>query len=186
MGENGRKRVRPTTLVVDLKALKDPWAEWCAQRGLTPSEAVRRTLRAVLDQGDGPTAGAALPAVTDGEGEGDIRRVELRLTPAEFAALSAVAAQEGLSLPRWLVALVRVHVTGETVLSKTEIAALARSNQILLALVQTLDKIARNEHAQAETDTLALAQIKFLGDQVRTHLRSVSDLTSANSRRWRR
>jgi len=186
MGEDGRKKARPTQIVVDLKSLHDPWRAWCAARGLTPSEAVRQTLRAVLDQGDAPAAGAARPAVADGEGEGDIRRVELRLTAAEFAAVSAVAAQEGLSLPRWLVALVRVHVAGEVVLSKTEISALARSNQVLLALVQTLDKIARNEHDQAETDTLALAQIKFLGDQVRTHLRSVSDLTSANSRRWRR
>ena len=185
MGETGHKRGRPTQIVVDLKDLHAPWSTWCLSQGVTSSEAVRSAIRAVLEREETLQAGAP-GVVVDGASKGQIRRVELRLTPAEYAAISIAAGREGMSLPRWLAGLVRVHVTGEPQLAQIEISVLSRSNQVLMALTQAIDKVARNEDARDDTDRLALAQIRYLSDLVHTHVKAVSDLTTANTQRWRR
>lgn len=178
------KRLRPTTLVVVLKDLKEPWRAWCRARGLTPSEAVRQVLRRVLD---GPSS-EFLPhpeALDSGESAGR-RRVEIRLTQAEHTALSAVADREGMSIPRWLTGLVRVHLTGDQQFGEAEVRALTRSSHALLAVGRNVNQIARNMNARSDADELTLAQVAYLQDLIRTHTKMVSAVLSANSRRWRR
>lgn len=179
------KRTRPSTLVVDLKDLKGPWSEWCATRDLTPSEAVRRVLRRVLD-GKPKSEFMPHPANFDSEGAVERRRLEIRLTVAEHMALAAVADREGMSLPRWLTGLVRLHLTGEQQFGEGEVEALARSSQVLLALGRNVNQIARNMNPRVDRDELTLAQIEYLSDLIKKHTEAVSAVLTANSQRWRR
>lgn len=172
-------------MVVDLKDLKGPWTEWCATRDLTPSEAVRRVLRRVLD-GNPKSEFAPHPADFDVEGCDGRRRLEIRLTPAEHLALTAVADREGMSLPRWLTGLVRLNLTGEQQFGEGEVEALTRSSQVLLALGRNVNQIARNMNQRVDRDELTLAQIEYLADLIKKHTEAVSAVLTANSRRWRR
>jgi len=186
MVDQPKKRVRPTTLVVVLKDLKKPWEAWCRARQVTPSEAVRQVLRRVIE---GAPASDTLPHQADFGGSktgGSKKRLEIRLTDVELAALKAVADREGMSVPRWLTGLVRLHLTGEPQFGEDEVRALTRSNQLLLALGRNVNQIARNMNARAESDELTLAQIEYLADLIRSHTEAVSALLTANSRRWRR
>lgn len=185
MTDIGSRKVRPTTLVVDLKALKEPWASWCRSRGLTPSEAVRRVLGAVLNGNPDNEAAPHPSDFEDGAGE-EIRRVEVRLASADYLAMTAAADREGLSLPRWLAALVRVHLSGAEPLGQVEVEALARSNQLLLALGRNINQIAYNMNQRVDKDELALGQIAFVSNFLKDHAAAVSAVLHANSKRWRR
>ena len=185
MGDDGRKRARPTQVVVDLKGLRDPWVEWCKAKGMTPSEAVRRVLRAVL-AGNPNTDTVPHPSDFGDEANDERRRVELRLSSAEYLAIVAAADREGLSVPKWLMALVRVHLTGEQMFGPSEVEALARSNQLLLALGRNINQIAYNMNSRVDKDELALGQIEFVSNFLKEHAGAVSALLHANSVRWRR
>ena len=185
MDEPPKKRLRPTTLVVVLKDLKKPWEAWCAVRGLTPSEAIRSVVKRLLD---GNIASDSLPHPADFHVASDAsrRRLEIRLTAAEHQALTAAADREGMSVPRWLTGLVRLHLAGEQQFGDEEVRALTRSSQVLLALGRNVNQIARNMNSRVDSDELTLAQIDYLVGLIKTHTEAVSAVLTANSRRWRR
>ena len=177
-------RGRASLLHVDLKDMRLPWNAWCQQRGLTPSEGARRVVRVLLDGKD--LADVLSHPADDEGGAGERKRLEIRLTHAEHVALSEVAGREGMSLPRWLTGLVRLHLVGEQQFGEVEVKALARSSQVLLALGRNINQIARNMNQRLDSDELTLAQIEYLAELIKTHTEAVSAVLTANSRRWRR
>ncbi len=181
----GRKRSRPNQVVVDLKEFRAPWAEWCKARGMTPSEAMRRVVSAVL-AGNPNEDGLPHPRDFASEKDDERRRVELRLASSEYLAVAAVAEREGVSVPKWLMALVRVHLTGEDMLGGPEVDALGRSNQLLLALGRNINQIAYNMNQRVDRDELTLAQIDYLSSFLKEHTQAVTTLIQANNKRWRR
>lgn len=185
MGENTKKNPRISRIAVDLKDLHEPWLTWCSQRQLIPSDAVRRVLRRVIE---GSPSAEVTPHPIDFEGNAgnERRRLEIRLTAAEHLALIAVANREGMSVPRWLTGLVRLHLTGESQFGEEEVKALARSSQVLLALGRNINQITRNMSQRVDSDELTLAQIQYLAELVKIHTEAVSAVLTANSRRWRR
>ena len=114
------------------------------------------------------------------------RRVEIRISEAEFLAATAAADREGLSVPRWLVALLKVHLTGKEQLGRYEIEVLSRSNQLLLALGRNINQIAYNMNSRVDKDELTLAQIEYVATFLKEHTQATSAVMQANSRRWRR
>jgi len=185
MDDQRRKRTRPTQVVVDLKSLRDPWVAWCKTRGLTPSEAVRRVLGVVLNGNPTPDVAPHPADFEDVAGE-ERRRVEVRIPADEYLALTAAADREGMSVPRWLTALIRVHLTGEQMFGLKEVEALARSNQLLLALGRNINQIAYNMNQRVDKDELTEAQIEFVAKFIKDHAEAVSAVLHANSERWRR
>jgi hypothetical protein len=178
-------RKRDSRLAVDLKQLHGPWVQWCAVRGITPSEAVRRVIRAVME-GNPDADVAPHPADYEDEADDERRRLEIRIPAAEYLAATAAADRVGLSVPRWLIALVRVHLTGEELLGTVEVDALARSNQLLLALGRNINQIAYNMNQRVDKDELTLAQVEYVLQFVKEHTDAMSAVLHANSRRWRR
>lgn len=185
MVEIGRKRARPTQIVVDLKALKEPWFQWCERRLLTPSEAVRRVLGAVLN-GNPDTAVMPHPSDFEGVAGDERRRIEIRVPEAEYLAVAEAADREGMGVPRWLTTLLKVHLTGQEPLGRYEIEALARSNQLLLALGRNINQIAYNMNQRVDRDELTLAQIEYVSNFLKEHTQAMAAVMQANSRRWRR
>lgn len=174
-------KIRSTTLVVDLKDLKAPWSAWCAIQNLTPSEAVRRALGEVL-RSAGVVQGTAGPgkALTEGER----KRIELRVSADELAAIVSAAANEGMSVPRWMHALLAVHLLKRAQFGAPEVEALVKSSQALLAIGRGLNQIVREMPGAPSVSELSLAQIAFLTDLIKSHTKEVSQLLTANARRW--
>ncbi len=67
-----------------------------------------------------------------------------------------------------------------------EVEVLAQSNRLLMGLVNAMNKAARDPSTPAEQRRINQAQVQFIRDLVQKHVRSVSALLTANSRRWRR
>jgi hypothetical protein len=185
MDNDGRKKGRPTQIVVDLKGLRDPWMDWCRARGLRSSEALRQILTAVL-KGNPTSAVAPHPADFEDEAGDQARRVDFRIPAPEYLALAAAAEREGKSVPRWLIALIRLHLDGDEPLGQAEVSALARSNQLLLALGRNINQIAYNMNQRVDKDELTLRQIEFALNFLREHTEATAKVIQASRDRWRR
>ena len=183
MALDATKKSRVTLLHVDLKDLKNPWSEWCAAAGLTPSEGIRQLVRRAVGA---QISGDLLAAKADHDPDSRLRRYELRMTHDEAAALAAAAKQAGMSSSKYLVCLLRAHLMGQPYFGTEEIGGLVRSNRFLMELVTAMKKAARDPTTPAEARRINQAQVQFIKDFVEKHVRSVSALLTANSRRWRR
>ncbi len=185
VNQSSSKNAGRPLLHVDLKDLKEPWLDWCRARNLTPSEAVRRIVKAVLD-GNPTDGGLPHPDDFNGVAGEDRRRVEIRIPATEFLALEAAAGREGMSVPRWLIGLVRTSLTGEALLVEHEAEALARSNTLLLALGRNINQIAYNMNQRVDRDELTQAQVEYVSKFLKEHVGEVSSVLQASRKRWRR
>lgn len=179
------RKARPTLLVVDLKELKTPWQSWCSARGLKPSDAVRKILGHLVS-GDVETSLLPHPDVTPMEGNSKPRRLEVRLSEADHAALTEAARRDGMGLPRWFQALVAIHLSGRDQFGADEVAALSRSNTRLTQLGTNINQIARHMNEDPGSDELTLAQINHVLAAIEEHRTYVRQLLHGNRYRWRR
>lgn len=174
---------RPTQLTVDLGDLKAPWVEWCKQQHLTPSQALRQLLRQTLERASRPRP--TLHRIVSRRGERPTRQVSFRLTPSEYAALSARAKTEGYRPTHWLIGLIRVQLTRQPSLSEPERQAVAHSTKQLLALGRNLNQIARALNtAPAQQAAVRLALLTDLSARIRIHVDQITALTRASLERW--
>lgn len=171
--ETGKKGKRPL-LHVDLKQFQEPWKDWCSAHGLTPSEGVRKILAEVLTHDENLPEYPQAPVGSDD----DLRRIWVRFSQREFVAATAAAEREGMSPSRFIVGLVRARLFQEHQFSDAERVALTNSNRRLLALTAAIK--------EGEGAIINRAQIEFLQNLVEQHVKDVSALLTANSKRWRR
>jgi hypothetical protein len=65
------------------------------------------------------------------------------LTEEEWERVTARAAQEGLSVPRWIVALIRAHLASQPQLGSLSLEALRHSNLEVQAIGRNLNQLVR-------------------------------------------
>jgi hypothetical protein len=188
---------------IDLQGSKDTWDAWCASVSMTPSEALRE-LVGRLKPGQWPrpsrSARARLPhrdraALVDA-------RPKVPLTEEEWARVSARAAQEDLTVPRWIVALIRAHLAEQPQLGSSSLDALRKSNLEVQAVGRNLNQLVRalnaiNDHlahgrlgaAEEGLRSQRGQHVRELVQQIRTtierHLPLVSEVLTDNVNRWR-
>ncbi|WP_140987146.1 plasmid mobilization relaxosome protein MobC [Asticcacaulis tiandongensis] len=170
-------------LAVDLKDLKAPWKDWCASHGLTPSEAVRQVLTAVMK---GQGRGVITPRLKEARSarRGGQKRIEITLSEDEYAVLGEMAGREGMSLSRWLQSLLRVQL-GKPQFNSAELEALVQSNRNMLALGRNINQIARHLNSREFSDDLTSAQIDYILKEIQAHKTHLRDLLDGNAQRWR-
>ena len=174
---------RTTTITVDLGELKAPWQAWCQQQGVTPSHALRQVLRQALD--GHPTQAAPPRLRVTRRRERATARMKLNVTPSELAALRTCARHEGYQPTNWVVALIRTKLTGEPHVGQSELAALTRSNQQLLALGRNLNQIAKVLNTSPQNRTAFRVEvITELSRVIRTHTDRVSNVLRGTVARW--
>jgi len=178
------RRYRASTQVrsrlsVELGTLKLQWATWCAQRGVTPSEELRRivaeTVRIGKNQRETPQA---LPAC-----DGPCERVSIGLTDVELDRVRGIAYVHGFTPNRWIVALVRAQLTGEPQLSNREMILVAESNKQLATIRTLLSECARGAAAADCHKSIDWEQIRTA---IEAHMRTVAKLLRSNLDRWSR
>ena len=174
---------RLTSISADLGTLKAPWVAWCAQQQITPSDALRQILTTVLSQT--PPGRSVIRTTLPHRAERVTKRMELRLTPSEHAALVARANAEGSHPSTWVVAMVRTLLTQQPTLLPPARDALARSNQQLLAIGRNLNQIAKALNSSPRDRTALRAELlTALSTRIQTHTSLVSDVLRRTLERW--
>ena len=161
--------------------LQNRWRAYCDRAGVTQSEALRALMVHALGDTSQP-----LSAVQFLPGRGCHQRIELRLTPSEYAASQQAARAVGLSPNRWIVALIRAHLGGEPQFGATELAALSESNAQLASIGRNLNQMARALNAGSAVGPRCLAMVEALAREVDVHLDKVYRVVRANVERWGR
>lgn len=174
------------TLQVDLGALKAPWLHYCAQNQITPSDALRQVIEKLTGQGRAtpaiPTQAREVPGQRD---PGPKHKTTIRLTLSEREKLDAHAAAAGFSTPKWIVALIRGHLTQGPQLGQHELEKLGQSNYQLIALGRNLNQIAKALNTQPEDTTVyRLDLIQDLEQAIKQHVQQVSAVLLGNAERW--
>jgi hypothetical protein len=194
----------------DLLDLKAPWQAWCAQKGLSQSEAIRGLILRELGEGRGEGRGVAVGSdksfacetiVADDTRSlrGQVRaqaspkvahRVYVGLSSVEFAAVQSLAEGQGRNATSWVTALVRARVFKAPQYSPDELKALVQSNALLLAIGRNLNQIAKVLNKYGDDATLDpsqkhyVQQADFMRAKIKAHVRQVSALTTANKAGW--
>ncbi|KLU20655.1 plasmid stabilization protein [Caballeronia mineralivorans PML1(12)] len=174
-------------LCIELGEVKPRWDQWCARQGLTPAEGVRQLiLDAVLDDAAQPDAAPESPMPWTVVGE-HRKHVAIRLTSTELTAVKQRAAALGFNANRWIVALIRAHLTGEPQFGEQEMMLLATSNRQLASIGRLLGCIARDgARVAAHTELIDPQQLAAMKKELDAHLRAVAALVRANLDRWSR
>ena len=174
---------RLTSISADLGTLKAPWVAWCAKQKIKPSDALRQILTKVL--GQTPPGRSVVRTTVPHRAERVTKRMELRLTPSEHAALVARAKADSSHPSTWVVAMLRTLLTQQPTLLPPERDALARSNQQLLAMGRNLNQIAKALNSSPRDRTALRADLlTALSTRIQTHTSLVSDVLRRTLERW--
>lgn len=172
---------RPNRINVDLQGFKQPWLDYCKERGVTPSEAFRQIVaKLTAAKGDEPDPRPATDA------ENTRIRKEVRLTKDELRRVAAIAMREGFSLSRWIVALINARLDATPQLGQHELEGLARSNLQMLAIGRNLNQLAKaaNQGRPLPSPT-PIALLDEIQAAIHQHTGEVARVMSANIARWR-
>ncbi|CAB3786278.1 plasmid stabilization protein [Paraburkholderia fynbosensis] len=169
-------------LCVDLGPAKPRWEAWCVLHGVTAADGVRQLVHGVLGQDESPDgfAGHEGRFPVDGHRE----RIEVRLTHEELDAARQRALASGLTVNRWVVAVIRAQLVHEPQLGDREMRLLAESNQHLATIVTLLGRL--QAHGDARDAAHMTHMIEGARGAIDAHLRTVMQVLRANLDRWSR
>ena len=172
-------------LSVELGDLKEPWLEWCAAQGVTPSEAMREI---IIKLTESKRAAPTPPRAKELRGKRDKTRVrrEISLSGSEDDLAQKHAKAAGFSISKWLIALVRAQLTGNPQLGQDEQEALGRSNYQLLMIGRNLNQIARALNTTPQDRRVYNVEaIEQLRETIQQHVARASGVIEANLERWK-
>lgn len=163
--------------------VKRAWMQWCADRGLVPSKALRslveQTLVEGLEQSPGRDDRAVQVSVAAQPDHGAKVSREVRFTPTENEAIEAAAGCQGFGYQEWVVAAVRAALAKVPSYGQAEIEALTQSNLGLVQIVRELrDLRASGPGEDAQT------QLRTLENQIRKHVEQASFVMAKGAQRW--
>lgn len=190
-------------MAIDLGPLRDRWLTWCASFDLSPSEALRQLVRR-LEPGRWPKAieGAKPPLSASRLSGGVSGRFTVRFTAKELKAIGRRAAQEGMSVPRWVISVARAQVSGEPQLGDAALAVMSRSAVQVRSIGRNLNQLTRalneialhiREGRQDEAAKLLRQQsmstvLKIATDaknSIEAHMPKMEAVMTENALRWR-
>lgn len=168
-----------------LKAKWDAFNTRAKSHGRRPASELRTAIAKMLHEEAAPREAALKMTQRDeSPDEGGKRRLELRLTPSEFAAVQA-RANAGENTPQeWLIALLRAHLTATPQpVGKLERQALMESNYQLLKIGRNLNQIAKHLN-EGLPERFGSEDVQSLRAEIRAHCERVSKTLRANTERW--
>ncbi len=170
---------RPNRINIDLGPYKQRWLAYCARRQITPSAAFRQVVAKL-------TESEASPEEMAGTATGRRKhRKEIALTTTELRFIEASAEAEGFSSTRWIVALIQSRMGNGAQFGQDELAALGKSNLMLLTIARQLRQICGVLQSQTgrppEELTLVVAEVRT---RIANHTTEVAQAISRNLERW--
>lgn len=182
-----RAEVQGLTVSAVLRGLVEQWLKGASGgSAFLSGEAEDGTTRTPA-QGSRPSTFRAV-SYEDVPGRVDTarRRVEIKLTSSEWDAARETAADEGLSLNRWIVLGVRARLTGMSELGPIELEALRDASSQLGAVGRNLNQIARSLNTEGVgpdryPDNALLSELQA---RVSRQVDEVRQVLMRNQRRW--
>lgn len=164
----------------------EKWCAFCDGLGVPPSTAVRRSIeQQVSGISDQLTAPADKPSKTREPTGGQKKvRVSLWLTESEREGIRTRTTLHGGSRAGWIINLIRAALTRDPQLGDDEIEALNESNYQLLSIGRNLNQIARRMNESQKQQSVELAMINELREQIDSHTSNVTRLIRSNTERW--
>lgn len=176
------KKESSSSVTVRLGVLREPLAIYCANAGVSTSDAIReligKTLIGVRPQND----------VIHVNDDAELRvRLELRLTPKEYAAVQARGVTEGFtSANRWVVSLIRANLQKEPEFGETGLDALHESNRLLAPLARNLNQLARDvRQSGIQVPVYRFQILESLPKAIAAHIKVIASVINRNVGRWR-
>lgn len=170
-------------LNVYLGESKPAWLAYCAARSLKPGAAIKAAVDAELARA--VEGRSDVPLVVKDESPDNRPKVQfqLRLTPSERQAIDARADIENCSPQVWAVNAIRGVLTKQPQVSMHEFEVLGESNHQLLAIAQSLRRIAKHLD-QGHAESLTIERVAALARIIDQHTRQVSKVLGASLERW--
>ena len=170
------------SVTVRLGLLREPLAIYCANAGVSTSDAIReligKTLIGARQQND---------AIHIGDEPEPRVRLELRLTPKEHAAVQIRVVTDGFtSANRWVVSLIRANLQKEPEFGETGLDALHESNRLLAPLARNLNQLARDvRQSGIQVPVYRFQILESLQKAITAHTKVIATVISRNVGRWR-
>ena len=193
---------KTVTVWADAGELHDPFIEWCAERGLSSSAALRgmilHLLLAEAQPGQAkteaqalPTQGAAGASMLIGQPDAQRQRMELRLSNSEMGVLTTMAGQRKVSVQRLVLQVLRAFLLKTPAFTADEMRNLGAINLGLLRIGNNLNQITRHLHGDSPTGSEASPGMEALArdlndciQAIRTHVDGSSAALGAARERW--
>lgn len=170
------------SVTVRLGAVREPLAAYCAAAGVSTSDAIRELIWKSLI--GNPVTDR--PIHIDDESS-PRARLELRLSPREYAAIQVRCAAGGFTSPnRWVVSLIRANLQKEPEFGEAGLDALHESNRLLAPLARNLNQLTRD--VRQHGIQVAPYRFRILEDLqavVSSHIKVIARVISRNVGRWR-
>lgn len=173
---------RPNRINIDLGPYKQRWVAYCALHQLTPSAAFRQVVAKLtenLERAEEHGEPLATPPATVKH------RKEIGLTDAELRFVEACAKAEGFSTTRWIIALIQARMGNGAQFGQYELAALGKSNLMLLTIARQLRQIAGLQQGPTDgamPDLLpVVAEVRI---RIANHTAEVAQAIARNIERW--
>lgn len=177
-----RTPARRRTLRVDAGPLTQPFLDRCQALGLREGDMLRRLIAGELDR-EAPVSQRRRKVSRVGSVDKSRVRKVIRFTKSELEVLEPEAANLGLTLPEYLVALARSHV-GDATVSRNERVLLSNSNYQLLAIGRNLNQVTRMLNSG---QALGVGEFRVIDEAVRAlkdHVKVVSSFLISVRARW--
>lgn len=183
MTENTPSRASGLVTVQLGSALKLEWVKWCQERDLVPGKALRTLVEKALAEGlELSASGRGARVVVKVGREPDIGQKvgrEVYFTPSENAAVLAVSAAQGFGFHEWVIAAVRVSLSGAASYGQADLEALTKSNLVMAQLVIELAALRRQA-----PEGLVGVELEELEKSVKKHVETVSAAMAQGTQRW--
>lgn len=181
IGATRDSAVYPIRLPADLK---EAWEAHCKEKGQSQQALIRALMRYVIQDDMPPEVRDWIAQQTYGQNDdGPKQRIEVRLTPSEYQAVTERAEAENCSPQRWIINCVRASLVQEPQFTMTTAKALWESSAQLRGIGHNLNQITKRLHETGEF-SLTVEHIEKLQKVINSHRNKVADLLSASLGRW--
>lgn len=183
---------------VDLKEVKKPWLEFCAQQGANPSDFTRKVLQRLLasqqakraelrfelDRNAIEDSSRRLAAAVPDAISSPSKRLELRLSESEYNALTECARAARETRQAYTVATLRAAMSTMPRVTETDREIFIRSNTELRSIGRNLNQIAKALNAGSPGAQVTLATIAEARAAIEAHVVQVAGHLQASGLRY--
>ncbi|MCK9468064.1 MAG: MobC family plasmid mobilization relaxosome protein [Porticoccaceae bacterium] len=164
--------------------LRDQWLSYCQRNDKKAAATLRALMRYMIQDDMPPEVRRWISDQVEGQpDEGPKERMEIRLTPTEYQAVTTRAEAEGCSPQRWAINCIRASLTHEPQFTMETTKALWESSYQLRAIGRNLNQIAKRLN-EGKPGTVKTEQLEKLAEFIYLHTDKVAAVQDASLSRW--
>lgn len=165
--------------------LRNQWLSYCQRNDKKAAATLRALMRYMIQDEMPPEVRHWISEQVEGQpDEGPKERMEIRLTPTEYQAVTTRAEAEGCSPQRWVINCVRASLTHEPQFTMDAMKVLWESSYQLRTIGRNLNQITKRIN-KGLVDTVETEQLEKLAEFIYLHTDKVAAVQDASISRWK-